>query len=54
MSKNRMENEAQTSQPNSDMVATAEEMEESMCREEKANLVADIVAHVPEAYCFDG
>lgn len=50
----RKGNEAQSSQPKNDMVATAEEVEDCTPTDKEENLVADIVAHVPEAYCFDG
>ena len=30
------------------------EVEDSMSAEVEANICADIVANIPEAYCFDG
>ncbi|KAJ7969113.1 general transcription factor 3C polypeptide 5-like [Quillaja saponaria] len=44
----RIGDEIQTTQPGS------EDVEEQTLTHGEANLYADIVAHVPEAYCFDG
>ncbi|XP_054800226.1 uncharacterized protein LOC129304555 isoform X2 [Prosopis cineraria] len=54
LSNNEMQNGAQTTQSQTDMAATAEETDNCTSADGEANLIADIVAHVPEAYCFNG
>ena len=49
-----MENEMQANQPENEGVATDDKVEDCISADKEANLCADIIACVPEAYCFNG
>ncbi|KAI9126464.1 hypothetical protein K1719_002060 [Acacia pycnantha] len=54
LSNKEMQNEVETTQSKTDMAAITEEADNCISADGEANLVADIVALVPEAYCFNG
>ncbi|XP_028758598.1 general transcription factor 3C polypeptide 5 isoform X2 [Neltuma alba] len=54
LSNNQMQNEVQTTQSKTDTTAVTEEADNHIRADGEANLIADVVAHVPEAYCFNG
>ncbi|MED6171476.1 hypothetical protein PIB30_041062 [Stylosanthes scabra] len=51
---NRMENERQANQSESEGLTKGDKVEDCISADKEANLCADIVASIPEAYCFNG